>query len=365
PVLDPAGRHVVQLLGRGQEITERLEMQRRLRESEERLGAVASAVPGILFVATADGIIEYFNDQLAQYAGVPEDASRPLRLTLLVHPDDRRSVITASARAAARPEPFSIECRIRAATGVYRWFLVRAAPVQHGDVIKWFGIATDIDERKQLSAAVTDSRRQLQNILEGIGDCYFAIDQQSRILALNMRAAEWLGGQADLLIGVDYRPPGNMAPGSREFLLRQPFHAAVEDVIARGVRVREELPSKVYAGRWIDIEASPANEGAVILFRDITDRKLSEQRAAQSLGLIQSSLDALSARVAILDGSGFVIAVNRAWLAFNAAKRHMNPGSNYKESCEVPDLRDGLIRTINGHGSFKLTYDLATDSGQR
>src|SRR5262249_22164853 len=49
PVFDPAGRHVVQLLGRGQEITERLEMQRRLRESEERLGAVASAVPGILF----------------------------------------------------------------------------------------------------------------------------------------------------------------------------------------------------------------------------------------------------------------------------------------------------------------------------
>ncbi len=319
PVLSPSGQ-VIQLLGRSNDITERLEMQRQLKESQERLAAVARAVPGILFVATADGTIDYFNDQLAQYAGVPEDSSEPIRLTSLVHPDDQRPVTTASAKAAARPEPFSIECRIRSASGAYRWFLVRAAPVHDGDTIRWFGIATDIDDRKQLSAAVADLRQRLQGILEGISDCYFAIDRQSRIVALNTRAAEWFGRPADMLIGVDYRTLGQMTPGSLEFRLRQPFHAAVEDVVTRGVRIQEELPSKIYAGRWIDIQVSPADEGAVVLFRDITDRKLSEQRAAQSLGLIQSSLDALSARVAILDGSGFVIAVNKAWQAFNTGE---------------------------------------------
>ncbi len=364
PVFGPSGK-VVQLLGRSNDITERLKMQRRLKDSEEQLAAVARAVPGILFVATADGTIGYFNDQLAQYAGVPENPSEPIKLTSLVHPDDRRSVVTASARAAAKPEPFSIECRICSATGTYRWFLVRAAPVQDGDAIRWFGIATDIDDRKQLSAAVANSRRRLQRILEGISDCYFAIDRQSRIVALNTRAADWFGRPADLLIGVDYRTLGQMTPSSPEFKLRQPFHAAVEDVITRGVRIQEELPSKMYAGRWIDIQASPADEGAVILFKDITDRKLSEQRAAQSLGLIQSSLDALTARVAILDGSGFVIAVNKTWQTFNTGKPQMNPGSNYKESCEVANLRDALIRVVNGHSGIKLTYDLATDSGKR
>lgn len=363
PVLGPGGE-VTQLLGRSNEITERLEMQRQLKESQDRLIAMASAVPGVLFVANADGTIDYFNDQLAQYAGIPESPTEPIKLTSLLHPDDRRSVVTASARAVAKPEPFSIECRICSASGTYRWFVVRAAPVQQGDAIKWFGIATDIDDRRRLSAVAANSRRRLQSILEGISDCYFAIDRQNRIVALNTRAAEWFGRPADMLIGVDYRTLGHMPPDSPEFRMRQPFHVAVEDVITRGVRIREEFPSKMYAGRWIDIQVNPADEGAVLLFRDITDRKLSEQRAAQSLGLIQSSLDALSARVAILDGSGFVIAVNRAWQTFNAGKTQMNPGSNYKESCEVPDLRDGLIRTVNGHGSFRLTYSLDTDSGQ-
>jgi PAS domain S-box-containing protein len=359
PVFGASGQ-VVQLLGRSKEITERLEMQRQLLDSEQRLAAVAKAVPGFLFVAAPDGRIEYFNDQLAKYVGISVDRSEPINLTLLVHPDDRRSVLTTSARAAAKPEPFSIECRILAAGGASRWFLVRAAPVQQGDAIRWFGIATDIHHRKQLSAAVAESRQRLQNILEGISDCYFAIDRQGLIIALNTRAARWFGRPADMLIGANYRTLGPMS--SRD---AKAFHAAVEDVIARGVRIHEELPSKVYEGRWIDIQVSPADEGAVILFRDITDRKLSEQRAAQSLGLIQSSLDALSARIAILDGGGFVIAVNRAWQAFNAGKTQMNPGADYKESCECPELRDGLIRAVNGHGSFKLTYSLENDASQR
>jgi len=365
PVLDPSGQRVAQLLGRSHEITQRLEMERRLRESDERLAAVASAVPGILFVARADGTIDYSNDQLAQYAGVPEDSSTPVNLTSLVHPDDQRSIATISARAAGKPEPFSIECRIRSATGAYRWFLVRAAPVQKVDAINWFGIATDIDDRKQLSAAVAASRRQLQSILENIGDGYFTIDRQSRIVALNTRAAEWFGRPADMLIGADYRRLGHLIPGTEQYRLREPFYAAVEDVVARGVRIQEELPSKVHEGRWVDVQVSPAEEGAVFLFRDITDRKLSEQRAAQSLGLIQSSLDALSARVAILDGGGFVIAVNKAWQTFNGDKRHRSPGSNYKESCEVPALRDGLIKVINGHAGCTLTYDLETDPDRR
>jgi anti-sigma regulatory factor (Ser/Thr protein kinase) len=121
----------------------------------------------------------------------------------------------------------------------------------------------------------------------------------------------------------------------------------------------------MYRDRWIDIQVSPAGEGAVILFRDITDRKLSEHRAAQSLGLIQSSLDALTARVAILDGGGFVITVNKAWQTFNNGKLQIHPGSNYKESCQVSALRDGLIRVLNGQAGCKLAYDLETESGRQ
>jgi PAS domain S-box-containing protein len=365
PVLDSSGQRVIQLLGRSQEITERMAMQRQLNESEERLAAVARAVPGFLFVALPDGTIDYFNDHLRHYAGIRQCQSEPTKLTSLIHPDDQTRIAAMSARAAENSEPFSIECRIRSTIGDYRWHLVRAAPVQKGPSIRWFGIGIDVDDRKQLSAALTDSRHRLQSILEGISDCYFTIDRQGRIVALNERAAQWFGRSADMLVGVDYRTLGGTEFSSLKLKLRQPFHAAVEDVIARGIQVRQELPSMLYPGRWLEIQASPINDGAVLLFKDITDRKLSEQRTAQSFALVQSSLDALSARVAILDGGGFVLAINKSWQEFNIANAQASPGSNYKESCETSELRDGLIRVINGHSGFRLTYDLETGSGRR
>jgi PAS domain S-box-containing protein len=223
-----------------------------------------------------------------------------------------------------------------------------------------------------LRASVSDSRRRLQSILAGISDCYVAVDRQLRIVALNRQAEEWIGASADKVIGVDFRnldmitkkPSVTIEPDTR-----QSFHAALEDAVTRGVHVHKELASVVYEGRWIDVQVNPSKEGAVILFRDITDSKLDQQRLMRSLGLVQSSLDALSARIAILDGSGFIIAVNNTWREFygkpGQRQAQMDIGANYKESCEIPALREGVIGVVNGKPRFELPYELETAAGQR
>jgi PAS domain S-box-containing protein len=47
--------------------------------------------------------------------------------------------------------PFENEARHRDAHGAYRWFLVRAVPLQdgHGNVLKWYGTMTDIEDRNR------------------------------------------------------------------------------------------------------------------------------------------------------------------------------------------------------------------------
>jgi len=51
----------------------------------------------------------------------------------------------------AAGKPFEYELRSRRADGQYRWFLSRAVPLRDelGDIVKWYGTMTDIDDRKR------------------------------------------------------------------------------------------------------------------------------------------------------------------------------------------------------------------------
>ena len=70
----------------------------------------------------------------------------------MLHPDDAPRVAERWGAALRTGEPVEVEYRLkRAADGVYRWFLARGKAVRDraGRVVKWFGMLTDIDDRKQ------------------------------------------------------------------------------------------------------------------------------------------------------------------------------------------------------------------------
>ena len=78
--------------------------------------------------------------------------------------------------------------------------------------------------------------------------------------------------------------------------------------------------------------------GASKIARDITEQKRTEEALAESERLARSTLDALSAHVAILDQSGLILAVNAAWREFglsNSAKSEVGVGANYLAVCDA------------------------------
>lgn len=91
------------------------------------------------------------------------------------------------------------------------------------------------------------------------------------------------------------------------------------DAIERGIFADCEIRSHYRPDRWIELHVYPADEGAVVFFKDITDLRRSERQAAQARSLLQSSLDALSAHVVILDRTGTIVASNMAWQKFAVA----------------------------------------------
>src|SRR5262249_5862794 len=65
--------------------------------------------------------------------------------------------------------------------GEYRWFLIRATPTRHaeGRVAKWFGVATDIHDRKRAEEARRESDERLKLAMEAAGMFVWESDRAS------------------------------------------------------------------------------------------------------------------------------------------------------------------------------------------
>ena len=80
------------------------------------------------------------------------------------HPDELEAVHAQWRQCVARGEPFEREVRTRMADGTYRAHLTRRLPLRDetGQVIRWYGIAHDIEDQKRAEQALVASERNLQ-----------------------------------------------------------------------------------------------------------------------------------------------------------------------------------------------------------
>jgi signal transduction histidine kinase/CheY-like chemotaxis protein/HPt (histidine-containing phosphotransfer) domain-containing protein len=177
--------------------------------------------------------------------------------------------------------------------------------------------------------------------------------------------------------------PGNKTDGL--------FDAYV-DVVETGSPLHlEQFYGHEGLGVWLEISGVKLGDGFSITFGDIgvrkahedalrdketESRKLAEDRAriaerlAESERFARSTVDALSAHIAILDERGGIVAVNEAWSSFAAANTtrpgNYALGANYFEVCERADgdgkadaiaMSDGIRAVLRGEQTqFLLEY---------
>jgi len=140
----------------------------RLRASEARYRALTGAIPGLLFVADADGRNVFVNTYFEEFAGMPAEDLCGDGWARLVHEDDIAGVRQTWARAVASGQQYEAEYRLRGGDGQYRWFLCRGLPVHDAaeSLAGWFGVAMDIEDRKRAESALANSEQQLKQALE-------------------------------------------------------------------------------------------------------------------------------------------------------------------------------------------------------
>jgi PAS domain S-box-containing protein len=146
PVFDDAG-NFVGYRGVGRDISERKRAEETLRQRERELRDIIETMPAMAFVTDADGRHAMGNRRWLEYTGLGPDAANS---QAAVHPEDLARYRAARHHSIATGEAFEEEVRLRRFDGEYRWFLGRAVALrgEGGKILKWYGVHTDIHDRK-------------------------------------------------------------------------------------------------------------------------------------------------------------------------------------------------------------------------
>ncbi|MGH7232553.1 MAG: PAS domain S-box protein, partial [Nitrospiraceae bacterium] len=153
-----------------QDITTRKRVEEALRESEERFRGMAETVPEIIFTARADGQCDYVNARFYEYTGMPAESASGEGWISALHPADVAPIHAQWTHAHTTGEPFEFRFRLRAATGVYRWFQFRSRLVHEagGRRIKWFSACNDIDDFVKAQEALRSTEEQFISFMQNL-----------------------------------------------------------------------------------------------------------------------------------------------------------------------------------------------------
>lgn len=134
-----------------QDVTERKRAEAALRESEQRFRQLADAMPQLVWTASPDGNVDYYNERHREFQGIAKEQGGSWQWAPVVHPDDLSATGEAWERALRTGSTYEIAHRVLRADGTYRWYLSRGVPVRddQGRIVRWYGTATDIDDQKR------------------------------------------------------------------------------------------------------------------------------------------------------------------------------------------------------------------------
>ena len=139
----------------------------RLRDSECSLRQLTETIPEMLWSAEVDGAINYCNQRVLHYTGLPAEQAHGASWMQAVHPDDIEKMAQAWTHAVSTGEPFQFQFRcLRASDGMYRWCVSSALPLRasDGSILKWYGTVVDFHDRRQAQEDLRNTQAELAHV---------------------------------------------------------------------------------------------------------------------------------------------------------------------------------------------------------
>src|SRR5918993_778931 len=271
------------------DVTERKESESKLREAEQRYRTLIEQGPAVVFIqeiGSPDSAI-YMSPQIETLTGYsPEECKDPALRWGMVHPEEREWLQAEDERTGEPGQIFTTEYRVVHRDGGTKW--VRNESVLIEDEMSgtryWQGFMLDITEHKTFEEALERLSRQHEMVLKSAGEGIFGLDLNGNATFVNPAASDMTGWSTEDLVGrpqhdVLHHTKPDGSPYPRE---ECPIHAVLEDRTTHS-RDDEVFWRKDGTSFPVEYTSSPILQdgevvGAVVTFKDITERKFLEEQ---------------------------------------------------------------------------------------
>ena len=177
-----------------------------LASIQQDLRLLVEAIPALVWRAGPDGNIEYVNKRALDYFGAPLGVVIGWGWMDKVHPDDVAFKVKTWLQNLESGKPHDVVCRFRGADGRYRWFEVRGEPLRanDGEVLSWYGVLIDIDDRRKAEDALRESEDKARQIIDTVPGLLWSTGPDGEPTRINQRALDYVGMRFEDLVPLDW-----------------------------------------------------------------------------------------------------------------------------------------------------------------
>ena len=223
-----------------------------------------------------------------------------------IHPNDRERFQTTIQESIALRQPYEIDYRIYHSNGEIRYLIGWGQVLQNqqGEVVKLFGAAIDITDRKQAELALQQSQKRLCTVIDNAPVVLSCINRQGIFTVSEGKALEPLGCKPKEAVGLSV------------YELYKDYPQVTDNinlVLAGEQRTwSAELNGAIYETRGTPIlDEKGEVAGLIAVSVDITERALVEEALRQSEAKLRLILENMPVMLSAVDADRDIIVWNR------------------------------------------------------
>ncbi|MBN1289308.1 MAG: PAS domain S-box protein [Actinobacteria bacterium] len=294
------------------DITERVERDRVLRENQEMLSQIYDLAAEGIVVTGADHRIAFANTQALKLLGYEDskELKGTLAADLYVKPETRDQMLPVLMESGSVKD-LNVEVKRRDGGSFWARFNVSVQIDENGEFCRGITIFADITERKQASEALKESEARLREIYDFAAEGIAVVGADGIHQYVNQRMAELFGfAGVEEMIGTPVLDR-YANPEDRDKLIK----ALHEEGSVRGYELelkRKDGTSIQVMGNMsllFDEDGNPSR--SIGFFTDITEKKAAEVKLARNEVMLYELYNSAVEGIAIADAAGLLIYVNQ------------------------------------------------------